>query len=297
MRFEGLYAEAERERKSLQVEILTLQTELDEKVKDAQKQEQHAANQMSERQVIAKLKEKNEQITKLMLALQEEEGINEDLRSTIDQLGGKLRDATIEINQSADLIEDLRETNYSISRQLEQAERQIPTLEGLVDEYMNRINELEALQPTDLGKLSRSNSGDKTDTWRNILESKNNEIHDLQVRVVQLQQELDFMNSSTNLYTLNVLKKAVAEKDGQIKNLADSLSQATKDIEDNTRIIETLQGELSSKGRSHKDEKSEKEKLRKAEDSIADLEKQLLDREEQLAEALLVARKYEMGNE
>ncbi|XP_018497338.1 centrosomal protein of 290 kDa-like [Galendromus occidentalis] len=299
-RLESLYADADRDRKSLQVEVLALQSELDEKIKDVQKNEIHAASQVTERQYIAKLKEKNDQITKLMLALQEEENVNEDLRSTIEQLGAKLRDATVEIDQSADLIEELQRVRQTLTSQGEQNRREIATLEGLVDEYMDKINELEALQPPDMIRNnssadSKNTSSDRLETWREILESKNCQIHQLESKCVQLERELETVLSSSNTLTLNILKRAITEKDEQIKSLAGSLTQATQDIEDNARFIEDLKRELSDKGDHRVDEKAFRASLRKLEEDNSQLEKQLLDREEQLAEALLIAKKYEMG--
>ncbi|KAM7299653.1 hypothetical protein ISCGN_020219 [Ixodes scapularis] len=177
----------------------------------------------------------------------------------------------------------------------------------IIEEIRVLKDELER-KAEELQRLSES-SGQETSALNDIITGKNEEIARYREELHHHKERLAELSLNTEQSTVNVLRKALEDRDRQIDHLTKHLEQATKDIEDNSVIIESLRQQQDSSGvagggqprRSSKwfdlqQKLREKSlELKSAQDMLGKVEDEAKQKDKELADAVMVMRRYELG--
>ncbi|XP_049511201.1 centrosomal protein of 290 kDa-like [Dermacentor silvarum] len=141
---------------------------------------------------------------------------------------------------------------------------------------------------------------------------KEQELAEQRERLSTMEDNFAQIRLDTDHSTVSLLRKALEERDRQVKQLSQSLEQATRDLEDQSTIIEALQMERRQRDEDSQDGRPTarrggrwldlqgklREKsllLRSVQSMLGKVEEEARLKDKQLAEAVAAARKYELG--
>ncbi|XP_064488803.1 centrosomal protein of 290 kDa-like [Ornithodoros turicata] len=306
-KYVSLLSETEKERKALKVEVSALQVELEEKFNQLERVESaiEASQLESDSKLNAKLKEKNKQISQLLSDIQDYEQKIRRQEERIEDMKSSLIEATEQMDVAAEELSRIKEKLNEVKK----------ANEDLVEENRRLTQErddIEAelkLKIAEMEELTLMYSKECT-SMNDMISRQNEEIaryrEDIHVQKATI-EELQLSNEQS---TVNILRRALEDRNMQVQQLKEHLEQATKDIEDNTLITESLRQQLEQlRGdgtRSgfkkpnrwlelHQKLKENNLLLKSTQEMLNKAEEEGREKDKQLTEVLVGMKKYEMG--
>ncbi|XP_042149607.1 golgin subfamily B member 1-like [Ixodes scapularis] len=300
-KYVSMLSKAEKENKSLKNEVENLQSELQDKLYQLERVESavESSRLESDSKLSAKLKDKNKQISQLLSDVQDAEIENQRLKDKLEELKANLADAVQQMDVTTDEF-------LKVQKELQAALKKNESLQlensQIIEEIRVLKDELER-KAEELQRLSES-SGQETSALNDIITGKNEEIARYREELHHHKERLAELSLNTEQSTVNALE----DRDRQIDHLTKHLEQATKDIEDNSVIIESLRQQQDSSGvagggqprRSSKwfdlqQKLREKSlELKSAQDMLGKVEDEARQKDKELADAVMVMRRYEL---
>ncbi|XP_051499060.1 centrosomal protein of 290 kDa isoform X7 [Apus apus] len=249
----------------------------------------------------------------------------------------QLSKKNFELAQYLDDIQNLTEANEKLDIQTQEMrknlEESVQEMEKMTDEYnkmklivqqsdivmdhLRKEKEQYKLQVQELSdQLKAKNEEDdplmaalnaKVEEWKKILASKDDEILEYQQMLFNLKEKLKMAQLDADKNSIMALQQGVQERDAQIKLLTEQVEQYTKEMEQNTFIIEELKNELQkNKGHSSLAQqnwigdmqekfKMLEERTKEAEKSAELAEADAMEKDKELVETLKRMRHYELG--
>ncbi|XP_077494471.1 uncharacterized protein LOC144105199 [Amblyomma americanum] len=249
----------------------------------------------TDRQNSARLRDKNAQVAQLLADLQDADADRQSLQSQVTELAAKLADAARQMDDASDQLTLAQEELDSLRQELWATREERASMTRQIESLQERLSNAQA----ELGVLSDS-CQKETAALREEMVRKEEELDSYRDRLAEL-------SAGTDRSTIGLLREALEERDRQLSQLSQSLEQATRDLEDQSAIIEALQlerrgdDEPAAKrgaGRWLELQRRLREKsllLRSVQQMLDKVEEETRQKDKQLADAVATARKYELG--
>ncbi|XP_051498711.1 centrosomal protein of 290 kDa isoform X3 [Apus apus] len=288
-----------------------------------------------------RVKKKNEQLRQDVVDYQRQIDSQKETillrRGEESDYRSQLSKKNFELAQYLDDIQNLTEANEKLDIQTQEMrknlEESVQEMEKMTDEYnkmklivqqsdivmdhLRKEKEQYKLQVQELSdQLKAKNEEDdplmaalnaKVEEWKKILASKDDEILEYQQMLFNLKEKLKMAQLDADKNSIMALQQGVQERDAQIKLLTEQVEQYTKEMEQNTFIIEELKNELQkNKGHSSLAQqnwigdmqekfKMLEERTKEAEKSAELAEADAMEKDKELVETLKRMRHYELG--
>ncbi|KAG1701303.1 Centrosomal protein [Nymphon striatum] len=147
---------------------------------------------------------------------------------------------------------------------------------------------------------------ERVEQWKAVILEKDEQIFSHIALVNELQEKITALSADTNSTSIAVLSKALQERDQQINMLKEQLEMASKDIDDNVKMINTLKDDLFSENGMGLDQHNRfaelERELRETKVKYNQVEKQMLEAEEdamkrdkELSDVITRMHQYETG--
>ncbi|XP_010131875.1 PREDICTED: centrosomal protein of 290 kDa-like, partial [Buceros rhinoceros silvestris] len=257
-------------------------------------------------------------------------GEDSDYRSQLSKKNFELVQYLDEIQNLTEANEKLDVQNQEMRKNLEES---VQEMEKMTDEYnkmklivqqsdtimdqFRKEKEQYKFQVQELSdQLKAKNEEDdpvmaavtaKVEEWKEILASKDNELQEYQQMLFDLKEKLKMAQLDVDRNSILALQQGVQERDAQIKLLTEQVEQYTKEMEQNTFIIEEFKNDLKS-GKGHSSlaqqnrigDMQEKLKILEERTKVAEKSAELAEadareKDKELVETLKRMRDYELG--
>ncbi|XP_050024782.3 uncharacterized protein [Dermacentor andersoni] len=238
---------------------------------------------------------------------QDAEAEKQSLQSQLGELAARLADAARQMDETTDQLTKAEEEVSSLRGQLLSVQEENAQLVHQLESMEKRVSDTKAeLQ------AQEDSSKQEMAALKEMIALKEQELAEQRERLSTMEENFAQIRLDSDHSTVSLLRKALEERDRQVKQLSQSLEQATRDLEDQNTIIEALQTE-----RRQRDEDSQdggrtarrggrwldlqgklREKsllLRSVQSMLGKVEEEARLKDKQLAEAVAAARKYELG--
>ncbi|XP_077531338.1 uncharacterized protein LOC144143466 [Haemaphysalis longicornis] len=296
------------ENRALGKQVSQLERELDQVSSQLER-----SMQETDRQLSAKLRDKNVQMAQLLADLQEADAEKHSLQSQLGELTAKLADAADQMDATADEltraqeeanalrleVRGVREENASLLKQVEGLEERLSAVEGEV-------------------QAQETSARKEVAALREVIIGKEREIAVHKEQLATMEERLAQLCIDSDHSTVNLLRKALEEREREVSQLSQTLEQATRDLEDQSAIIEALQMQRHLQQQQQQDgggeggkqqgagrggrwldlQRTLREKsllLRSVQEMLARVEEEARAKDKDLADAVATARKYELG--
>ena len=160
---------------------------------------------------------------------------NKNLSKLLDENKHFLQDSTFEMNKTRDDIRKLRQLQQHNDENLEQLKKENDILKSQV-EVLNQ--QLLAHQTQDDAIMNAVDA--RVKEYRVIIQSKEEEIRQLDELVIQLKESLGRAQVDSDKSTVSSLSRAVAEKDRQIELLKRQCEEFAREMDKSTAVINNL---------------------------------------------------------
>lgn len=209
-------------------------------------------------EMMGKIREKNKQIENLLAELSQMEAENSDLNRTITELKRELIDATSQINQSADDMNEIqsqfieiRDLNHSLLKEKEFLMREM-------DDLRDRVSKME--QEDD---LIATRFTEQVDTLISMMGQKDFELKQLREKLDQEKDSWSGMKfDSSREMDLNKLRRKLEEATSQLEEQNLLLSKSQEELQKRDERIEQLEKEVKEMSQELKDSLDELEYVR-----------------------------------
>ncbi|XP_075728691.1 uncharacterized protein LOC119165489 isoform X3 [Rhipicephalus microplus] len=290
------------ENRALGKQVSQLENELDELSNQL-----HRSQQETDRQLSAKLRDKNAHVAQLLADLQDAEAEKQSLQSQASELAAKLADATLQMDDTADQLTKAQEEISSLRAELQRSQDETEELVRQLESMKKSLSDARVELQMEENELKKEMS-----TLKEVIIEKDRELAEQRERLSTMEDSYAQIRLDTDHSTVNLLRKALEERERQVKQLSQSLEQATRDLEDQSTIIEALQFERQQRDEENQDGRPMarrggrwldlqgklREKsllLRSVQSMLSKVEEEARQKDKQLAEAVATARKYELG--
>ncbi|XP_055954901.1 centrosomal protein of 290 kDa [Patella vulgata] len=249
-----------------------------------------------------KMSKKNRELAEAMEELQNLTDNNELLQKRCEELETNLSEANDQmfkaaedyqkikmvLQQSDDVTDKLRQDNEILKAQVEDLTEEVQSKTESDDAIMVAVN-------------------NKIEEWKILMSDKDQQISELREQVFKLREQLIAANMDTDKASVAALSQATKDKDKQIEELTEKISQYVSDMEANAAIIEDLRNELNRGGKGTGDRyvtkvrelqnevKENRETMKNRENDAKKAEEDARIKDQELSEVLERMRQYEAG--
>ncbi|XP_034245100.1 centrosomal protein of 290 kDa-like isoform X2 [Thrips palmi] len=296
-KLESQLAVLENDRLSLKRELAALQEEIQNRHKDVESDAQEPKKQ--HRQLVESLRQKNKHLSSLLNDVEASEKENIVLREKLTNIKIELSEATKSIMHTTGEIVTLQITKEEQAEKVRYLEQMCEALRHqvteLVQEKEKRDSELETFQmEIDI----------RVEEWKKIVATKEKELSDLRDQLAHQSVKGQYIMKSCESDQIVLLSQTLQKRELQIDELQAQLSQATKDLNETTSLLENMHrsSELSQVDPHIQVAEVSQKQLLAAEDKIKMLEEKLRNAEEdadgkseEITKMIIQLRSYEAG--
>uniref|UniRef100_T1JCJ6 Uncharacterized protein n=1 Tax=Strigamia maritima TaxID=126957 RepID=T1JCJ6_STRMM len=287
--------DSEREKRDSRREIANLKDEINdyrhrmESQRDSLLQDKGRDNFSTE-----KMREKNQQINKLLEEIEALEKANDFLQHHVSDLKLKLEDATKEMNIStAELIrlKDAIQKSETITDNLSHDNKQ---LELRLEQILENSKQKDLSEEKIIEQLNQ-----RLEDWKVKAKGKDLELKQYHKKITELEEKLAALYAAPDESKINILSKTLADRDEKIILLQEKVEKATKDLNENAKIIENLTltplttSTVESKLKSMLKDKDRT--LKNTLKNLSDADAYAQEKDKQLITALTRMHEYESG--
>ncbi|XP_061225334.1 centrosomal protein of 290 kDa [Neopsephotus bourkii] len=220
---------------------------------------------------------------------------NQEMRKNLEESVQEMEKMTDEYNKMKLIVQQSDTVMDHLRKEKEQYKFQVQELS----------DQLKAKNEEDYPLMAAVNA--KVEEWKNILASKDDELLQHQQMLFNLKEKLKMAQLDVDRNSIMALQQGVQERDAQIRLLTEQVEQYTKEMEQNTLLIEELRNDLQKdKGHSSLAQQNRigemQEKLKMLEDRTKEAEKaaelaeaDAREKDKELVATLKRMRDYELG--
>ncbi|KAM9579223.1 centrosomal protein of 290 kDa [Guaruba guarouba] len=220
---------------------------------------------------------------------------NQEMRKNLEESVQEMEKMTDEYNKMKLIVQQSDTVMDHLRKEKEQYKFQVQELS----------DQLKAKNEEDYPLMAAVNA--KVEEWKNILASKDDELIQYQQMLFNLKEKLKMAQLDVDRNSIMALQQGVQERDAQIRLLTEQVEQYTREMEQNTLLIEELRNDLQKdKGHSSLAQQNRigemQEKLKMLEERTKEAEKSAelaeadaREKDKELVETLKRMRDYELG--
>ncbi|KAE8749543.1 hypothetical protein FOCC_FOCC003808 [Frankliniella occidentalis] len=296
-KLESQLAAIENDRLQLKRELSALKEEIHDQHKEVETDMQEP--QKKHHQLVESLRQKNKHLSHLLNDIETSEKENIVLREKLTNVKIELAEATKNIMHITGDIVTLQITKEELSEKLRHSEQMCEALsqqiQELVSEKEKRDAELECFEEEVDVRIQE---------WKEIAILKEGELSDLREQLTHQSLKGQYIMKNCESEQIILLSQTLQKRESQIDELQSQLTQATKDLNETTSLLENMHraSELSQAGPVPKDIEVTEKQLLAAEEKIKILEEKLQDAEndavgksEEITKLIIQLRGYEAG--
>jgi len=208
---------------------------------------------------------------------------NVQLEDELFRLQSEMKEGEIEIKKTTDEYLRFEQLLKQHDDTADARDRENSLLKGQIEDLLKQIR-----SKADSDDEIMSHVDEKVREWTGILAEKDDTILHLQRQVMKMREDLVAANMDSGKKSVEVLSKALDERDKQIEMLSSQLKATVTDLHDNAALLDDVRARVVNAGGGPTD--ATRKKITSQQSAIKQLEEQLLVVEKRTAEAETDAR-------